>query len=94
MKRKNLIGFAAIITLLVISVQTSISIPKKTKEPVFSDLTVTTSSTHLLLFGMLENGFTDEMIQGLHSGLPIHFSFFIRNKMMFSATCASQYQYG
>ncbi len=69
-----------IITILLIflfSVQNAISVPKKNSAPVFSDVIVTTSSSHLLLFGMLENGFTDEMIQGLHSGLPIHFSFFV-----------------
>lgn len=63
--------------LLLITVQTSISVPKKTDDPVFSDVTVTTSRSHLLLFAMLQNGFTDEMLQGLHTGLPVHFSFFI-----------------
>lgn len=76
MNKKILIGFIVLITFLL-SVQNSISIPKKQTEPSFTEITVTASSSHLLLFGMLENGFTDEMIQGLHSGLPIHFSFFI-----------------
>lgn len=42
-----------------------------------TDLTATTSKTHLLLFGTLRNSFTEEMIEGLHSGIPIHFSFFV-----------------
>jgi hypothetical protein len=42
-----------------------------------TDLTATTSKTHLLLFGTLRNSFTEEMIEGLHSGVPIHFSFFV-----------------
>ena len=42
-----------------------------------TDLTATTSDTHLLLFGSLRNSFTEEMIEGLHSGIPIRFSFFV-----------------
>lgn len=69
-----------ILTIIFVTSQNSISVPKRSKEPFISDLTVTTSSSHLLLFGMLKNGFSDEMIQGLHSGLPIHFYFFIELK--------------
>jgi hypothetical protein len=76
MKRKKLI-LLSILFIFLASVQNSTSVPKKNTEPTFSDVTVTTSSSHLLLFGMLENGFTDEMIQGLHSGIPIHFSYFV-----------------
>jgi len=74
---KKLLITLTILTVFLLSAQNSISVPKKQSEPTFTELTVTTSSSHLLLFGMLQNGFTDEMIQGLHSGLPIHFSFFI-----------------
>lgn len=41
------------------------------------ELTATTSPTHLLLFGTLENSFSPEMIEILHSGIPIRFSFFV-----------------
>lgn len=41
----------------------------------FSDLIITTSKTHLLLFGLINNGITDEMLQGLHNGIPIQFTF-------------------
>lgn len=41
------------------------------------ELTATTSATHLLLFGTLENSFKPEMIDTLHSGIPLKFSFFI-----------------
>lgn len=41
------------------------------------ELTATTSETHLILFGTLENSFTSEMIEILHSGIPLRFSFFI-----------------
>lgn len=76
MKHQKLI-ILSILFIFLVSAQNSISVPKKNKEPSFSDVIVTTSSSHLLLFGMLDNGFTDEMIQGLHSGIPIHFSYFV-----------------
>ncbi|EKD39879.1 MAG: hypothetical protein ACD_75C00266G0002 [uncultured bacterium] len=41
------------------------------------ELTATTSSTHILLFGTLENSFNPEMIDTLHSGIPLRFSFFV-----------------
>ncbi len=43
----------------------------------FSDLIITTSKTHLLLFGLVNNGINDEMLQGLHNGIPIHFTFWV-----------------
>ena len=45
--------------------------------PRFDDIIVTTSDTHLLLFGELRDSLTEEMIEGLHSGIPINFSFFV-----------------
>lgn len=45
--------------------------------PHFTDIIVTTSDTHLLLFGELRNSLTSEMIDGLHSGIPVQFSFFV-----------------
>lgn len=50
---------------------------KTTKNATFTDTILTTSESHLILFSMLENSFTDEMIQGVKSGIPIQFSFFI-----------------
>lgn len=38
---------------------------------------VTTSDTDLLFFGELKNSLTTEMIDGLHSGIPVQFSFFV-----------------
>lgn len=43
----------------------------------FSDLIITTSKTHLLLFGLINNGITTEMLQGLHNGIPIQFTFLV-----------------
>lgn len=45
------------------------------KDVHFSDLIITTSKSHLLLFGTLNNGITEEMRQGLHNGIPIEFTF-------------------
>lgn len=45
--------------------------------PHFTDIIVTTSETHLLLFGELRNSLTKEMTDGLHSGIPVRFSFFV-----------------
>jgi len=41
------------------------------------ELTATTSESHLIVFGTLENSFTSEMIETLHSGIPLRFSFFV-----------------
>lgn len=49
----------------------------KISGPHFTDIIVTTSDTHLLFFGELENSLTTEMIEGLHSGIPVQFSFFV-----------------
>ncbi|PID40178.1 MAG: hypothetical protein CR984_04525 [Proteobacteria bacterium] len=43
----------------------------------FQDLFVTTSATHVIVFGKLENQLSDEMISTLKSGLPITFAFFV-----------------
>ena len=50
---------------------------KQNKDVHFSDLIITTSKTHLLLFGLVNNGITEEMLQGLHNGIPIQFTFFV-----------------
>jgi hypothetical protein len=42
-----------------------------------NELTATTSETHLILFGTLKNSFNSEMIEVLHSGIPLHFTFYI-----------------
>ncbi len=47
------------------------------QEVQFQDLTITTSTTQLLLFGVLKNGKHKELEQALHSGIPMQFTFFI-----------------
>ncbi len=47
------------------------------RKATFKELTATTSETHLIIFGTLENSFTSEMVEVLHSGIPLRFSFFV-----------------
>lgn len=41
------------------------------------ELTATTAEENLILFCTLKNSFTEEMIEILHSGIPLHFTFSI-----------------
>lgn len=50
---------------------------EKISGPHFTDIIVTTSDSHLLFFGELKNSLTTEIIDGLHSGIPVQFSFFV-----------------
>ena len=50
---------------------------KAERGAVIKELTATTSDTHLIVFGTLENSFTSEMIETLHSGITLRFSFFV-----------------
>ncbi len=43
----------------------------------FKDVTVTTSKSHLLLFGVLTNNNPKELEQALHSGIPMKFTFLV-----------------
>ena len=47
------------------------------QEVAFKNITITTSSTHLLLFGVVKNSKSEELEKALHSGIPMHFKFFI-----------------
>ena len=47
------------------------------KKAHLTELTATASETHLIVFGTLQNSFTSEMIEILHSGIPLKFNFFI-----------------
>ncbi len=42
-----------------------------------SELTATTSETHLIVFATLNTTLTSEMVETLHSGIPLYTSFFI-----------------
>ena len=45
--------------------------------PHFTDIIVTTSDTHLLFFGELRNSLSPGMVEGLHSGIPLRFMFYV-----------------
>jgi len=62
---------------LLFTAQTVLSDTEQISGPHFTDIILTTSDTHLLLFGELRNSLTKEMVDGLHSGIPIKFSFFV-----------------
>jgi hypothetical protein len=70
----------AFLLLLVLSRPGSAASGPKISGPHFTDIIVTTSDTHLLFFGELRNSLTTEMIEGLHSGIPVQFSFFAELK--------------
>lgn len=76
MFRKTL--FIYILLILFIFITGSLQAEEtKNIEPRFTDSILTTSDSHLLFFTTLQNSFTEEMILGVKSGIPIQFSFFI-----------------
>jgi hypothetical protein len=70
-------SFFLIFFLFLFTVQVPSSVAIEKKAPRFSDVILTSSDTNLLVFGMLKNGFSEEMLQGLHSGIPVKYSFFV-----------------
>ncbi len=75
MIRHPLLIFMLLFSLLLC---TGKSVLADTEQEVhFKDITITTSSTHLLLFGVVKNDKSNELEQALHSGIPMHFTFFI-----------------
>ncbi len=47
------------------------------RQATIHELTATTSDKYLIVFATLENSFTAEMTEILHSGIPLRFSFFV-----------------
>ena len=76
MGKKILYSFL-LTALLAITASYCFSKEDATRKTTFSDLIATTSETHLLLFGVVDNSFTKEMISSLQSGVPIDFTFFV-----------------
>ena len=79
---RRFFGILLVIILSISSttVASSDLTPAKSEDVALSELVVTTSSSHLLLFGLIDNAFSPEMIAGLKSGIPIDFSFFVELK--------------
>jgi hypothetical protein len=72
--RSKLFFFFIPLTLFIL-VSIAHAQDNRNKDVHFSDLIITTSKTHLLLFGLVNNGITEEMLQELHNGIPIQFTF-------------------
>jgi hypothetical protein len=51
-------------------------------EPHIADILITTSQTHLLLFCSIKNSFTPEMVEGIHNGIPITFTFLVELELV------------
>lgn len=77
MFHKRLFLHSALFILLFFTAVGLQAAEKKGTGVSFTDSILTTSDTHLLFFTSLQNSFTDEMIQGVKSGIPIQFSFFV-----------------
>ncbi len=75
MRHPFLIILLFLIQFAFLSGSTALAATKQ--EVQFKDITITTSNTHLLLFGIVKNDKNNDMEQALHSGIPMRFSFFI-----------------
>ena len=51
------------------------SLAEEDTNPHIADILITTSQSHLLLFCSIKNSFTPEMIEGVHNGIPVTFTF-------------------
>lgn len=74
--RKRLLSSVLLTAIVIITTSLCFS-EDKSENKAFSELIATTSETHLILFGVVNNGFTQEMISGLQSGIPIQFTFYV-----------------
>ncbi len=68
--------FFVILTMTILP-HTMYAKDSQNKDVHFSDIIITTSKTHLLLFGLINNGITEEMLKGLHNGIAINFTFMV-----------------
>lgn len=70
----------SIVLLTFIFVLFAFSSPATADEqntPNISDILITTSQTHLLLFCTIKNSFTPGMIEGVQNGIPVTFTFLV-----------------
>jgi hypothetical protein len=66
-----------ILVLLLVLFQSAAAPAKNSRDPNISDILITTSKSHLLLFCTINDSFTPEMIKGVHNGIPVTFTFYI-----------------
>jgi hypothetical protein len=75
--RRKLLFYVFPLLLIILLHASPVRAGQEGRDTYFSDLIITTSKTHLLLFGLVNNGINDEMLEGLHNGIPIHFTFWV-----------------
>lgn len=75
--QKNILISVVLAVVMALVTPVCFSSKDGTGKVAFTDLIATTSDTHLILFGVINNSFTEEMLSGLKSGVPVDFSFFI-----------------
>ncbi|WP_035276020.1 DUF4390 domain-containing protein [Desulfogranum japonicum] len=63
------------IIFMVLLLLPASGLTKDSSEPELTDIIVTTSNTHLLIFATVSNAFTPDMVEGVQNGLPITFVF-------------------
>lgn len=68
--------FFHILLLLLLGFPT-FSSANEQRKALFTESFVTTSDSHLIYFGSLVNSFNEEMVEGVKSGIPIEFSFYV-----------------
>jgi len=74
---RNHIFLNIILLLFLISPATADTEIGPERQATIKELTATTTETNLIIFGTLENSFTSEMIEILHSGIALRFYFFV-----------------
>ncbi len=77
MKHGKAILFQLLVLLLSIAVALAGTENSDGQQATIKELTATTTERSLIVFATLANSFTAEMIEVLHSGLALHFSFFV-----------------
>ncbi len=68
---------SVLLCLLLHPLLWSASLADEGEEPYITDILITTSQTHLLLFCSIKSSLTPEMIEGIHTGIPITFTFLV-----------------
>ncbi len=74
---KPLFSFTLSIAILLLALW-SPALSEEELEAHIDDILITTSQTHLLLFCSVKNSFTPEMIEGIHNGIPVTFTFLVK----------------
>ena len=77
MKHGKALAFQLFILLLSITYVLAGTENSDGQQASIKELTATTTERSLIVFATLANSFTPEMVEVLHSGLALHFSFFV-----------------